>query len=34
MAFDGSADLNADADLVAGGGMLIDFKAAKAATPR
>jgi len=33
MTFDGSADLNADADLIAGG-MLIDFKAGQGSKPR
>lgn len=33
MTFDGSADLNADADLIAGG-MLIDFKAGQGGKPR
>ncbi|WP_091345742.1 hypothetical protein [Micromonospora rhizosphaerae] len=33
MTFDGSADLNADADLIAGG-MLVDFKASKGGIPR
>jgi len=33
MTFDGSADLNADADLIAGG-MLVDFKAGQGGKPR
>lgn len=33
MTFDGSADLNADADLIAGG-MLVDFKASQGGGPR
>lgn len=33
MTFDGSADLNADADLIAGG-MLVDFKAGQGGSPR
>jgi hypothetical protein len=33
MTFDGSADLNADADLIAGG-MLVDFKASQGSSPR
>jgi hypothetical protein len=33
MTFEGSADLNADADLIAGG-MLIDFKAGQGGKPR
>ncbi|GAA3783671.1 hypothetical protein GCM10022225_84790 [Plantactinospora mayteni] len=31
--FDGSADLNADADLIAGG-LLVDFKAGQGGKPR
>lgn len=33
MTFDGSHDLNADADLIAGG-MLVDFKAGQGGKPR
>ena len=33
MTFDGSADLNADADLIAGG-VLVDFKASQGGSPR
>jgi hypothetical protein len=33
MTFDGSADLNADADLIAGG-TLVDFKASQGGSPR